>query len=230
MYCIQCGVQLADTEKVCPLCATVCYHPDIPRPDAEPLYPEDRKPQTQVSPLGVMSALTFLFAIPVVICLMCDLRINGRVTWSGYAAGAIILVYELFLLPGWFRKPNPVIFVPCGFAAATVYLLYIDLFTGGGWFLPFAFPLMGGLCVIFTTLITLLRYLRRGKLFIFGGCTMALGLFMPFVEYLTVHTFGRAPATWSVYPFAALVLLGGYLIFLGICRPARESMERKFFI
>ena len=26
------------------------------------------------------------------------------------------------------------------------------------------------------------------------------------------------------------VILGGYLIFLGICRPARESMERKFFI
>jgi len=33
-----------------------------------------------------------------------------------------------------------------------------------------------------------------------------------------------------VYPFVALVLLGGYLIFLGIHRPARESIERKFFI
>jgi len=27
-----------------------------------------------------------------------------------------------------------------------------------------------------------------------------------------------------------LVLLGGVLIFLGICRPARETMEKKFFI
>lgn len=230
MYCMQCGVKLADTEKTCPLCGTVCYHPDIPRPQAEPLYPQNRQPQPQVSPSGVMSALTILFLIPVLITLLCDLRINGTVTWSGYAAGAIALAYEIFLLPGWFRRPNPVIFVPCGFTAVGLYLLYIDLHTGGYWFLSFAFPLVGGLCVIFTTLITLLRYVKRGKLFIFGGCTMALGAFMPLIEFLAVHTFHKPLTIWSVYPFVALLLLGGYLIFLGICRPARESMERKFFI
>ena len=37
MYCIQCGVKLADTEKQCPLCGTVVFHPDLPRPEAEPL-------------------------------------------------------------------------------------------------------------------------------------------------------------------------------------------------
>lgn len=230
MYCIQCGVRLADTEKSCPLCGTVCFHPDIPRQAAEPLYPHNRKPQPQVSASGVMGALTILFLIPILITLLCDLRLNAAITWSGYAAGAIALAYEIFLLPGWFRKPNPVIFVPCGFAALGLYLLYINLRVDGNWFLPFAFPLVGGLCIIFTVLITLLRYVKRGKLFIFGGCTMALGLFMPVVEFLSILTFDQPPVSWSVYPFVALVLLGGYLIFLGICRPARESMERKFFI
>ena len=230
MYCMQCGVKLSDTEKACPLCGTVCYHPDIPRPQAEPLYPHDRQPQPQVSPSGVMSALTILFLIPVLITLLCDLRINRAITWSGYAAGAIALAYEIFLLPGWFRRPNPVIFVPCCFAAVGLYLLYIDLHTGGSWFLSFAFPLVGGLCIIFTTLITLLRYVKRGRLYIFGGCAMALGAFMPLIEFLAVLTFHSPMAVWSVYPFVALLLLGGYLIFLGICRPARESMERKFFI
>ena len=177
-----------------------------------------------------MSALTILFLIPILITLLCDLRVNRSITWSGYVAGAILLVYEIVLLPGWFRKPNPVIFVPCGFAAITLYLLYIDLHNAGQWFLPFALPLMAGLCIIFTTLITLLHYLKKGRLFIFGGCAMALGLFMPVVEFLAIRTLDRTPAGWSVYPFVALVLLGGYLIFLGICRPARESMERKFFI
>ena len=231
MYCIKCGVRLADTEKACPLCGTVCYHPELPRPEAKPQYPRDRIPQPQVNPLGVMSALTVLFLIPVLITLLCDLRINGRVTWSGYVTGAIFLFYVIFLLPGWFRKPNPVIFTPCGFAALALYLLYIDLHSGNGhWFLGFAFPLVGGLSILFTTLITLLRYVKRGKLYIFGGCTMALGAFMPLLEYLAIRTFDRPVASWSVYPFVALVLLGGYLIFLGICRPARESMERKFFI
>lgn len=230
MYCIKCGVKLADTEKSCPLCGTVCFHPDISRPKEEPLYPTQTYPAQQVSPTGVMSALTVLFLIPVLITLLIDLRINARITWSGYAAGAIGLAYEIFLLPGWFRKPNPVIFVPCGFAALGLYLLYINLHVDGNWFLTFAFPLVGGLCIIFTTLITLLRYVKKGKLFIFGGCTLALGIFMPVVEFLTILTFDHPSVAWSVYPFVALVLLGGYLIFLGINRSAREAMERKFFI
>ena len=226
MYCIKCGVQLADTEKSCPLCGTICFHPELSRPAAEPLYPKDQQPQPQFSPTGVMSALTILVLIPILIALLCDLRVNNTVTWSGYVAGAILLFYELVLLPSWFRKPNPVVFVP----SITLYLLYIDLHNGGSWFLPFALPLMGGLCIIFTTLFTLLHYLRKGKLFIFGGCAMALGLFMPLVEFLAIRTLERTPTGWSIYPFVALVLFGGYLIFLGICRPARESMERKFFI
>ena len=230
MYCIQCGVKLSDTAQSCPLCGMVCYHPALPRPAAEPLYPRDRHPQPQISPFGAMSALTILFLIPMLITLLCDLRINSRVTWSGYVIGGLLLIYEIFSLPGWFRRPNPVVFVPCGFAAAALYLLYIDLHTGGHWFLTFAFPLVGGLGVIFTTLITLLRYVKRGKLYIFGSCTLALGAFMPLVEFLAIRTFHRPLTGWSVYPFVALVLLGGYLIFLGICRPARESMERKFFI
>lgn len=230
MYCVKCGVRLADTEKACPLCGTRCCHPDFQIPASAPIYPRHSHPQPQVNPLGVMSALTLLALIPIAICALCDLQANGRITWSGYAIGAIILFYELFLLPGWFRRPNPVIFVPCGFSAVCLYLLYISLATGGSWFLGFAFPLVGGTGLICTVLTTLLKYVRRGKLFIFGGCTLGLGLFMPVLEFLAIRTFHSTFSGWSIPTLAALVLLGGYLIFLGICRPARESMARKFFI
>ena len=230
MYCVQCGVHLADTEKTCPLCGTRCYHPDIPLPEAAPLYPRHVQPQTRFNPLGVMSALTILVLIPMVICLQCDWNDNHRFSWSGYAVGAIILFYEIFLLPGWFRKPNPVIFAPCGFVALALYLLYIDLYTRGGWFLGFAFPLIGGIGLICTILIALLRYLRKGRLYIIGGCAIALGIYLPVMEILAAHTFYNYTANWSVYPSTALILLGCYLIFLGICRPARESIARKFFI
>jgi hypothetical protein len=47
---------------------------------------------------------------------------------------------------------------------------------------------------------------------------------------VNVTFFRPAFALWSLYPMTALVLLGGMLIFLAICRPARETMQRKFFI
>ena len=230
MYCIKCGVGLADSEKSCPLCGTRVYHPDLEIPEGEALYPRDAAPVKRANRWRIMLMLTLIYLLPMSICLVSDLQLGNTVSWSGYVIGAMLMFYVAVALPNWFYRPNPVIFVPVTFAAIALYLLYIDLHNAGQWFLPFALPLMAGLCIIFTTLITLLHYLKKGRLFIFGGCAMALGLFMPVVEFLAIRTLDRTPAGWSVYPFVALVLLGGYLIFLGICRPARESMERKFFI
>ncbi len=231
MYCIKCGVKLADTEKKCPLCGTIPFHPDIVRQAAEPLYPRDSYPGTQVSPKAAMIVVTTLFIMPQIITLLCDLQINDRVTWSGYVIGALLAIYAMVVLPWWFKKPNPVIFVPCGFTAVALYLLYISLYTRGGWFLSFAFPVTGGVGLIVTALVTLLRYVRRGHLYIIGGAFVAMGLFMPVTEILLNFTFGLTHRfIWSQYPLTGLVLLGGMLIFLAINRPARETMERKFFI
>ena len=47
MYCINCGVKLADTENKCPLCGTVPYHPDIQRGSAEKPYPIKEYPKSK---------------------------------------------------------------------------------------------------------------------------------------------------------------------------------------
>lgn len=231
MYCIQCGVKLADSERTCPLCGTVVFHPQLTQPKGEPLYPADRKPVPQFNPLGAQFVVTVLFLIPIFITLLCDLQVNQGITWSGYVVGALLLAYTILVLPGWFLHPNPVIFVPVGFSAVLLYLLYIDLATGGHWFLSFAFPVTGGIMLITTTVVTLLRYLRRGRLYIFGGSAIATGAFMLLVEYLANLTFHvERAAFWSLYPLTVLVLLGIMLLTIAICRPMRESLERKFFL
>ena len=231
MYCVNCGVKLADSENQCPLCGTAVYHPAISQPKGELLYPQERYPNLQVSTAGALGIITALFLLPMLICLQCDVLLSGGISWSGYVSGALMALYVILVLPGWFRKPNPVIFVPCGFAAVGAYLLYINLATGGSWFLSFAFPVTGAIGLIVTAVVTLLRYVRRGMLYIIGGAFIALGAFMPLMEFLLVVTFPTiAFHWWSLYPLTALALLGGTLIFLAICRPARQTMERKLFI
>ena len=54
MYCIKCGVELADSERVCPLCGTRVFHPDLPCGQGEPPYPPDEHPRhEEVSRIGV---------------------------------------------------------------------------------------------------------------------------------------------------------------------------------
>lgn len=232
MYCIKCGVELADTEKSCPLCATRVFHPDIARPEVSPLYPPDRELQPSNHPRAELAIVTALFLLPMIITLLCNLHLSDEITWSGYVIGALQLCYACFVLPFWFRKPNAVIFVPCGFAVATAYLFYIDLQTGGEtWFLTFALPLMGFLCLVVTTVTALYKYVRKGQLYYLAGGAMALGAFFPVMGWLLNLTFQRVPgfAFWTLYPATALLLLGGTLLYFAICRSARESLKRKLF-
>ena len=229
MYCIECGVKLGDAEKKCPLCNTAVYHPDYVNRPGKALYPGDKMPKRYSGSKALNGAVIILFLIPLFVCFTADLLLNGKVEWFGYVAGALMLSYIAFALPMWFRKPNPVIFVPCNFAAAALYLLYINIATGGAWFLSFALPVTGGLCLITCTVVTLLYYLRKGRLYIIGGAVMALGAFMLLIEFLMGVTFHLQFAGWSIYPLCVLLLLGGMLIFLAINSSAREVIERKLF-
>lgn len=230
MYCINCGVKLADTENKCPLCGTVPYHPDIQQKSAEKLYPINEYPKSKDSKLFQI-ILTAMFLIPLVITVLCDLRISGSITWSGYVAGALAVGYVTVALPLWFKKPNPVIFTPCVFLSAGLYLLYINQIQNGDWFLSFAFPIVGFIGIVTTTVVTLFKYLRRGRLFVVSGGLLALSLFMPFIEFLLMITFDFEHLIgWSVYPFSALFIIGMLLMIIAISRPLRETFERKFFI
>ena len=232
MYCVKCGVELADSEKKCPLCGTPVFHPDIPRSLADPPSPPARRIRREdVNRSGILFVLTVAALLPAILALLCDWRINGTIVWSGYAAGAVALLYIIILLPMWFRHPNPVIFVPVDFAAIGLYLLYIDFATGGHWFLTFAFPVTGAIGLLVTAVVVLTRYLHSGWLYIYGGAFILAGGLGVLVEFLINLTFQiHETFFWSFYPMAAGVIIGLMLIIIAICKPLRESLQRKFFL
>lgn len=228
MYCVNCGVKLADTEEKCPLCNTGVGE-RVERPPVVPLYPKDVLPQRTVKTAAVNGTILILWVMVTLVIFFVDMQRDWQLSWSYYVAGALVLSYVVLMLPLWFEKPNPVIFVPCSFAAVAAYLLLIALLTGGSWYLPFALPVTGSFALVVTALVTLLRYIKKGRLYILGGAFMLLGGVMLLVELLMVATFRMSFAGWSVYPLIVLFFLGGLLIFLGINKTARERMERRFF-
>lgn len=231
MYCVNCGVKLGDAEKICPLCETVVYHPDIKREPAEGLYPSGRFPARRPRSLAGPIIFSTLFLMPLLITLLCDLQINGMVTWSGYVTGALLVSYVILVMPGWFKAPNPALLVFCDFLAIDLYLHYINYAVAGSWFWGFGFPLVSAVGLVVTVVVLLMRRFPRGGLFIFGGAAVALGAYMPLLEHLINQTFGlERYFAWSLYPLVALVLLGLMLVFLGANSTARQVLERKFFI
>ncbi|MBQ9131361.1 MAG: hypothetical protein IJX62_02665 [Clostridia bacterium] len=175
--------------------------------------------------------ISILLLVCMVLPVIFEISWHGDVTWSGYVFGGVLLAYVWLILPCWFKKPNPAIFVPTTFAAIMLYLLYINLKTDGRWFLSFAFPVVGVLGLIVTATATLINYLRRGRLYIFGGCLIALGGWTMLIElfiYLTFHY--KAMVAWSLCSCVTLFLFGMMLIVIAIVKPLKESLRRIFFI
>ncbi len=230
MYCVKCGVELKDSEHVCPLCLTPVYHPDIKQEESDRPYPEFKRVTRKSVRVAVMFIVTVCFILVSLMVTMIDFNITGSITWSGYAVGGLVIMYVSFALPEWFRHPNPVIFTPIAFASIILYLLYIDLTVQGGWFLSLAFPIAGIAGIIVTTMVTLLRYVKRGQLFIVGGTLIATGVYVALIELFISITFDNVSFVgWSGFPLAAFFILGMMLIIIGICKPLRLALSKVFF-
>ena len=231
MYCIKCGVKLSEGQTICPICETRVYHPDFEIPKDKNTYPKKEFQSEEFNRKGLMFAITVLFVIVAFLPVILELVWHDRVQWSGYVAGGVILFYLIYVLPNWFKHPNPAIFAPCDFLGIAIYLLYISIETAGGWFLSFAMPTVIAFGSVLSAILILKHYLKRGRLYIYGGGIIALGLCCVLLEILIRNTFGVNTAFyWSTAPLSVLFLIGMSLIIIEIVKPFKESLRRVFFI
>lgn len=231
MYCVKCGVELAESENVCPLCDTPVYYKGLQVDKKDGPFPLEKREFKTVNKKGVLFLITVAYAIAAIVSILCDLKISGTISWSGYVITSLILLYVLPILPSWFKNPNPVVFVPVDFAVISLFLSYINYAVDGSWFLTFALPVVGISCIIVTTVVTLVKYVRKGFLYIFGGALIASGLSTVLVEYFSYVTFNlNTWFAWWIYPAVVGFLFGMALIVIAICKPLRLSLKKKLFI
>ena len=235
MYCVKCGAKLSEGQTVCPICETKVYHPDIQIIEKS-TYPKIPFESEEFNTKGLMFVLTMIFLVPLILPVILELSWHSDVSWSGYVAGGTIIFYFSLIMPWWFKKPNPVIFVPISFALSIGLLLFICYKTGGfaqeiNWFMSFAFPVAGSLGIIATAATAVLHYVKKGCLFTVGGMLIALGMWSVLLEFDIRTTFNVHPGFyWSLAPLTVLSVIGLMLIVIGIVKPLKDSLRRIFFV
>ena len=228
MYCVKCGVELASSERVCPLCETPVYFPELEENPETP-HPKEGKPNEGNKKRAMCSLITFFFLLVAGICLVCDFNLNGRINWSDIVMGSLLVAYVVLVLPSWFKNPLPAVFVPSDFVAIALLLYYIDFRFDGGWYFSFALPVTIGAAVICCSVSILTYYLKRGRLYIAAGTLIAIGAYSVFIE-LCLHSAFLIHHThmWSLYPATAFLLAGLMLIVVAIIRPLKEQLYKIF--
>ncbi|MEF9895816.1 MAG: zinc ribbon domain-containing protein, partial [Clostridia bacterium] len=128
-YCVECGVELAPSEKACPLCGTPVSHPSVPwrEPDSYP-YPKNVEELSRRINIRYGAHLaTILLLIPIAVTLLVDLMEDGQMTWSSYVLGAGLCLFCIVLLPFYVKQAKPYLFLLIDILAVGLYLLLIGL-------------------------------------------------------------------------------------------------------
>ena len=229
MFCVKCGVELGDSENKCPLCNTPVYYPERQRGELK--FPEFKNVREPLNARGLSFVISFFAAIAAIICVICNITVNGELSWSIYAVSALALAYVIFILPSWFRHPSVAVFVPVDFGALAIFVGIVAIMTEADWYFSFALPVIAIFALVVSAVVILSYYLRQAYLYIWGGAFILLGFFMPILELLLHWNFGiHNSLRWCFYPFAALTLLGIMLIVIAIVRPFRESLRKIFHL
>ena len=230
MYCIKCGTHLSDGQTTCAICGTKVYHPDF-NIEEKPTYPKSKFTSEALNRKSIMFVITILFLLPLLLPILIELDLSHAINWSGYVAGGVTLFYIILVLPFWFKKANPVIFVPIDCVAIMLYVLYISLATGGHWFMTFVFPIGMTFTAIISALTALLKYVKRGRLYSVGGTLIAFGLWTLLLELLIRKNFVvKTSIMWSITTLTVFSVLGMLCILIAIVKPFKETLKRIFYI
>ena len=232
MYCINCGIEMSEGQKVCPICQTKVYHPDFLKSDALPTYPQKPFKAEEINIRGLLFVVTLLHLIPIIFALILDLNLNGAFDWTGYVVGSVLLIYTAAVFPFWFKRINPAVAVSLVCLVLEVFLWYINYTLGQGWFFTLALPVAAIACLITVGLILGFKYLKGHGLLVMGVGFLLMGVFTLLIEFFMHLTLEVAHTgyAWSWYPMVFLAILGIGLIVIELVKPFKESLRKMFFL
>jgi peptidoglycan/LPS O-acetylase OafA/YrhL len=212
VICVNCGIELDDGLKVCPLCGR--DQENVEQEHIPGNYPSDiiqlhkkenRKHLWELSGIIAFSGIA--------VCTIVDLTINKKLGWSllsDVSIAAAWIIVTLFL----FTHKRSYILVPLLMLTILAALFFIDSFTGPMiWFLPVGFPITIAAFIAIGAIITLYRAAHFKGLNIIAAALVILSGFCIITEMaLDKYINGLVDLRWSL--IAAISILPVALIFL----------------
>lgn len=164
-YCVNCGVELEEGTKRCPLCATPVINPNElkkGKPQVSKVYSEKivlpKKQRRRFSAFIV----TLIMLIPNLVCPLVNLLIPSEFGfWAIYVNAASLALWAFFVLPFLWKKTEMSVTILLDTVISCVSLYLVSLmFESNGWYFKVALPMI----LLFASQISLyIVWMRRKK-------------------------------------------------------------------
>ncbi len=233
-YCVNCGVELAASEKRCPLCGIKVIRPEGMEEEksTSTLYPPDI-PSVHMGFRELLPALAVLLLIPILICVICDMLITQKLTWSTYVISAMMLAYVYIFTPFMFKKKRSVLYISSCTLATLLFLFFLSekVTTATKWFSPLGLPICLSAGILLILLMLVFEKVKNKKLIKAASIFFAVALFTVLIN-IFVNMFFKMQniVSWSLYSATPCVIIGIVLLMIDRNTRIKAEAKRRFFI
>ncbi len=232
-YCVNCGVELASSEKICPLCGVEVINPAV-----KPVLGEESRPYPKYIEeihyreirIATSKVIAMLMSIPFVIVLLMDFLDNRSFSWSLLPAAGIALIFMMCIFPCMLKRPIVWLFILFGALETAVFLFIVWFIYGGSWLFLLALPLLAAACAFvegcylaisakrvrihLKTIIVLLACM------VFAVCVQIL---------IELYLSGAIRLSWSVYVAITCGILSITVLIISRLYQKNESFKKRIF-
>ena len=231
-YCVNCGVELADAAKKCPLCDTPVINPNIFTDNkATPPFPEKIElPKGARSRYGAI-ILSFILLLPNIVCVITNLLLTPALLWSVYVVASSAIFWFLFIFPFLMKKKHTHLILAVDAAATIIYIFVFYYYNSEktGWFQRLAVPIV---IAVFVTIGIIFSFFGKKRSIIQSiiailTAVMAINIFVCLIVNLYVRTVIVTYIT-AILAVSCLILLIFFIVVNKNYR-LRAWLSRKFF-
>ncbi len=233
-YCVHCGVELAQSERDCPLCHTLVQNPhcDWEKPEILP-YPETVDVlDAHIDRSYARSLVTVIFAVIGFVTFGLDLLSGGGLTWSPYVVGSMGLIYAFIVVPILFKFPRPYAYLTIDFLSLAAFLLMTAILTDGlSWYIGLFIPLFVLSILVLLGIVLALRRREWPWLYRIAAACLLVGLFLLGLEGIT-RIYREMPLffKWSFYATIPTTVLAIMLVIAERNKKIKNEIKKRLFI
>jgi len=228
--CKNCGVELKDGTKICPLCG-MSLNGSSPQKGTLDLKSSEKEiPGSPNLSHWIWELFTFLMIAGFIVVFMVDFAFGMSISWSKIPLVSIAYLWLTVTLAVKIEK-KIYLLIMIEFLILLIFLWLLEMFiAGSSWFHEFALPFLILSGIILELTLVIVYGLKLKSLTILSICFISLGIFLLGLEaVLNRFLQNRIFVSWSLVACACLIPISGFILYLKSQLKKRGKELEKYF-
>ena len=228
-YCVNCGVKLKESEKVCPLCNTKVINPNNLKTEFIPAYSQNIERTKKVNKKYLCFLITIILMGATIITVLCNLIFTGNITWSIYVVASILFLNSKLSFVLFKNKFFP-LFIDL---LTTETLIYVIAYLNNGlhWFYYLVCPFIFIIWIYIILCIFVLSKKKYNLLRRFSVAFSFISVILLIIEScIDMYKYEKITINWSIYAILPIIIIGTILFLISYNRKLIEEIKQRIFI